>query len=75
LPAETNEEKQIIEKAKKHYISREFDSAGILFNKVLELNKNNIRAIYYVSKLNIELKKYNESLKYCQHGLEFDGDY
>jgi hypothetical protein len=75
LPAESEQEKQIIDKAKKHYVNMEFDSANTLFKKVLELNPYNIRSIYYLSKLNIGLKKYNESFNYCQQGLDFDGEY
>lgn len=75
IPAETETEKKLIDKARAHFNNKNIDSAIIIFKSVLEINPANIRAVYYLAKANLELKKYNYCLEYCQIGLDYESEY
>lgn len=75
LPAETDAEKQLIDRAKLYFNDKSIDSAITTFKKVLDINPACIRANYYLAKSSLAAGKYNECYNYCQTGLDYDGEY
>ncbi len=75
IPAETDAEKQLIDRAKQYFNDKHIDSAITTFKKVLEINPLNIRANYYLAKSYLRKGNHNDCFKHCQAGLDYEGDY
>lgn len=75
VPAQSQEEINIIAKGERLNQQKQYQKAIILFNKILDVNPDNVAAIYQLSKTHYLLEDFETSLEYAELGMNYNSDF
>ena len=66
------EVKTMVNIAIQHYLNNNASIAETQFMRILEINNNNIEAIYYLGRIKYDAKQYAQAIEYFEKGINLD---